>query len=60
MFDIGPAGTVWPGTLRLLWSDQPELADAVRAALVPYRYTRRDPGGPPRLRVYQRFRFTPR
>jgi hypothetical protein len=60
MFDIGPDGAVQPGTLRLLWSDRPEFADEVRAALPAYRYQRRDVGrGPQRLRVYQRFRFTP-
>lgn len=60
MFDIGPDGRLLPGTLKVLWSDRPELADAVRAALTPYRYTRRDDGRPPRLRIYQRFRFTVR
>jgi hypothetical protein len=60
MFDIGPDGAVRPGTLRLLWSDRPEFAEEVRAALPAYRYQRRDIGrGPAVLRVYQRFRFTP-
>lgn len=58
-FDIGREGTVSPATLRILWSDRPELADAVRDVVATYRYRRRDAEHQPHtLRVYQRFRFT--
>jgi hypothetical protein len=60
-FEIGRDGAALPGSLRVLWTDQPELATAVREVLASYRYPRRDAARiPPRLRVYQRFRFTAR
>lgn len=60
-FDIGRNGTVSPATLHILWSDQPELADAVRDVVATYRYQRRGASRQPAtLRVYQRFRFTAR
>jgi hypothetical protein len=60
-FEIGRNGTVSPATIRILWSDRPELADAVRDVVATYRYQRRGTvDQPATLRVYQRFRFTAR
>jgi hypothetical protein len=60
-FDIDREGRVSPASLRILWSDRSELADAVRGVVASYRYQRRaDAHSPLTLRVYQRFRFTAR
>jgi len=54
--ELDPAGAVVQGTVRILWSDAPSLAEQVRALLPRYRYQRHDGGRPSRLRIYQRFR----
>lgn len=54
--ELDSAGAVIAGSVRLLWSDAPRLAQSVRELLPRYHYDRRDSGVPARLRIYQRFR----